>query len=365
MNSPENTQRNYGIDLLRMTAMLMVAILHIMGHGGVLAAMPALSWRYAAAWALETAAYCAVNCYVLISGYVGIDSKFRYTNIAVLWLRTLFYTVVITAVCAVLLPGSVGRKEWLSAVFPVMRGQYWFFTAYFAMFFFIPLLNAAVNKLTRIQAKAFAAALIILFSILPTVFHYDAFGTAGGYSTLWFIVLYIIGACLKKHGVSGKITASKALAGYFISIALTWLVKLAFEAGTQRLFGAAMNGNLLVSYTSPTILCASICLLLFFGRLSIGGRARKIIGVLSPAAFGVYLIHEHPLVRTYFITGRFASCAALWAPLLAPAVLAAAFAVYAVCSALDLLRELLFQKLRVKQRISALERTYLKNIWDQ
>jgi|GEM_PF-7086306 len=28
------TERNYGIDLFRMVSMLMVAILHILGHGG-------------------------------------------------------------------------------------------------------------------------------------------------------------------------------------------------------------------------------------------------------------------------------------------------------------------------------------------
>ena len=64
-------QRNRGIDLLRMTAMWMVVILHILNKGGVLAAAAPLFAGQGTARLLETAAYCAVNCYGLISAYVA------------------------------------------------------------------------------------------------------------------------------------------------------------------------------------------------------------------------------------------------------------------------------------------------------
>ena len=85
--------RNYGLDLLRMVAMLMVVVLHILGKGGVLSACEPLSGQYELLWLLEIAAYCACNCYALISGYVIVDSKFRYSSIIALWLRIAFYTV--------------------------------------------------------------------------------------------------------------------------------------------------------------------------------------------------------------------------------------------------------------------------------
>jgi len=43
-------QRNRGIDLLRMTAMWMVVILHILNKGGVLAAAASLCAPSRAAW---------------------------------------------------------------------------------------------------------------------------------------------------------------------------------------------------------------------------------------------------------------------------------------------------------------------------
>ena len=79
-------QRNRGIDLLRMTAMWMVVILHILNKGGVLAAAAPLSAGQGTARLLETAAYCAVNCYGLISGYVGVQRRFRYSGALALWL---------------------------------------------------------------------------------------------------------------------------------------------------------------------------------------------------------------------------------------------------------------------------------------
>lgn len=115
--------------------MFMIVILHVLKQGGVLDGARALSPQYEAAWLLETAAFCAVNCYGIISGYVGVDGKYRFSNIALLWLRVVFYTLGITAIFWIFAPEYVGVKQWQNAMFPVMTEQYWYFTAYFAMFF--------------------------------------------------------------------------------------------------------------------------------------------------------------------------------------------------------------------------------------
>ena len=67
--------RNYGIDLLRIISMVMIQILHILGNGGILNASIGAPVRNNVAWFLEIASYCAVNCYALISGYVGYGRK--------------------------------------------------------------------------------------------------------------------------------------------------------------------------------------------------------------------------------------------------------------------------------------------------
>ena len=84
-------ERNYGIDLLRMVSMILVAVLHVLGQGGVIseAGKHTPFNAYKVAWFLEIAAFCAVNCYAAISGYVGIKSKFKYSNIIYLWLQVI------------------------------------------------------------------------------------------------------------------------------------------------------------------------------------------------------------------------------------------------------------------------------------
>lgn len=81
-------ERNYGIDLLRIVSMIGVMTLHILGHGGVLDNTKILSFNYDLAWLLEVCAYCAVDCFVLISGYVSVQARHKGSNIVLLWLKT-------------------------------------------------------------------------------------------------------------------------------------------------------------------------------------------------------------------------------------------------------------------------------------
>ena len=57
-----------------------------------------------------------------------------------------------------------------------------------------------------------------------------------------------------------------------------------------------MESDFFIRYTSPTILLASVALLLLFARLRLRGLWEKAAVFLSPMAFGVYLIHTQPLV---------------------------------------------------------------------
>ena len=80
-------KRNFGIDLLKITAIFMVVILHTNGHGGILFS-PSLTYtqenffysNYSIVWLIEYLAYCAVNCYALITGYFYWNKKFNIIN---------------------------------------------------------------------------------------------------------------------------------------------------------------------------------------------------------------------------------------------------------------------------------------------
>lgn len=70
----EIKERNYGIDLLRIVTMFMIVNLHVYWYGEILWSnkLYFFSVKYNIVWLLEIICYVAVNCYALISGFVGI-----------------------------------------------------------------------------------------------------------------------------------------------------------------------------------------------------------------------------------------------------------------------------------------------------
>lgn len=362
-------QRNCGIDLLRILAMYMVVIMHILGVGGVLNGCERLSAEYCIAWFLEATAYSAVNCYALISGFVGIESKYRYSNIVLLWLRVVFYTVVFAVLFGVFLPDAVEMTTYIKAFFPVFKSSYWYFSSYFCLFFMIPILNAAIIGMTKKQLKYVVTALFVLFSALQTVFG-DRFGTNEGYSALWLVILYVFGAYIKKFSTWKQMEVRKAIVGYGLMVILSWGFKIGIEVAVSigdedNLFVsmASTYSERLVRYISPTMLFAAIFLLIAFGKLQISGKLKRIIMFFSPLAFSVYIIHAHPLVWDYFIKDKFADIADMTVPLIVLFVLGTAGGIYIICSMIDVLREYLFKIINIKKVLSRLEEEYIGGLW--
>ena len=352
---------NYGIDALRILAMLMVVILHILGRGGILDAAVPMSIQYEAAWFLEIAAYCAVNCYALISGYVGVYSKYRYHNIVLLWLKVVFYTLSITLLFSISVPGSVSSKDWIKALLPVTGGYYWYFSAYFALFFFIPLLNIAMNKMTQRQHRAIVIVFLLVFSCLQTLFSREIFGTSS--NAWWLMILYIIGGYIRKYGLFRNSSSTKMLGGYITIIILTWLSKIMIESKIFP-FLRILDGKYLINNTSITILLSGIFLLLMFERIHFSPIAVKVIQFFSPTAFSVYLIHANPFVWNYILADRFAAQAQL--PIVSEilSILLIAFSIFTICSFIDLIRAGIFNGLKIKQKLAKIETKYFKGLWD-
>ena len=219
-------ERNYGVDALRIISMGMVVILHILGQGGVLKNTSLFSANYFLCWLFEILAYGAVNCYALISGYVGIHSQQKYRNIFLLWFQVVFYTLGITLMFFIIKPELVGLKKVFQACFPVLTKRYWYFTAYFCLFFAIPILNFIVQNIDRKKLETAIFTGFILFSIFPTFTLKDQFLLNNGYSFLWLAYLYLIGGYISKYNVFKNISSQKLLVSFFAFSCLTWLTKI-------------------------------------------------------------------------------------------------------------------------------------------
>lgn len=363
LNPTPHSERNHGIELLRIFAMLIAAVLHILKKGGVITASEGNLAAYSTVWLLEAAAYCAVNCYALISGYVGYSDRpkpLRLARCIELWLQVVFYSVIITTVYCIAGVGPVGVSDFADAFLPVTSKQYWYFTAYIGMFFFIPLLNALVRRLNRRALVSLCIMLIAVFSLYDTFASFwkkDPLALVGGHSPLWLGVLYIFGAAMKKLRVPESMSSKKALLIYASAAVFTALFKI---TGDRLL--RFVPGSLFVRDTSPTVLLCAAALLVAFVRFKPGRKLTEFAVLFAPAAFGVYLLHVSPLVFEHVIGNRFAFIGRLPFPLIPFAVLASAGVILAVGLAADKVRILLFKALGVPKLCRKAEKS-IRRLW--
>ena len=73
-------KRNTGINLFKLFSMFMIALLHVLGMGGIIGAAAGTS-SYYPVYLMQNAAFCAVNCYALVSGYLMLGKKIKPSSI--------------------------------------------------------------------------------------------------------------------------------------------------------------------------------------------------------------------------------------------------------------------------------------------
>lgn len=351
---PQTRERNWGVDMLRIVAMLMVVMLHILGPGGILFEADKQSAIFSAAWFVEMMFFCAINCYGLISGYVGVGAKYKYSNLAYIWLQVVAYSVGITLFFHLRYPDVIPFKNVIESFFPVCNGYYWYFTAYFGMFIFAPVLNAAVNTLKKHELRAMLVCTFIILCVLPSHFKEDIFLTGWGYSTIWLCFLYLTGGYVKRHGFfKNRIWFCIVL--YWVNVLLTWGVKLWEEYVSPSAYWADLSGGLLTQYSSPTVFLSGLALFVIFTQLKFPSLINKLIALISPLTFGVYIIHAHPLMWDRVITYKYAHYINFSVPGMIGAVVLTGICLFAVLAAADAVRLGVFKLLKIKPLLQKIE----------
>ena len=334
-------ERHYGIDLLRLVCMYMIPVLHVLGQGGVMARTKSNDPTYFACWLLEILCLCAVNCYALISGYVGLEAKFRPGRLLRMAGVVEFYSVLILVVFRFLHPELVTRDVVLKALLPVQWKAYWYYSDYVGLFFLMPFLNKGVLAMDRRERDRTMLVLFLLLSVFTTVsktFSQDPFQLIGGYSLIWLCALYVFGACLRGSRLL-ELPRYVCLAGYFGCAAFAWIWKCLFDKKILPLPEETSMNRMFVTYTSPTIFLCGLCLFLFFVNTKIrASAARKGIAVLSPLAFYVYIIHVNPVIWDNYFYQAFKTWRELPPVRCIPLVLLAALGIYLVCLAIEFVR---------------------------
>ena len=344
-------ERNYGIDLLRVISMFMVVLLHVNLCVGLLDYYEANTLGYIFVWGIEAFAFCSVNVYAIISGYVLFNSRFKLKRLLQLYLEVLFFNLVSHVLMATINHQFYGFKDFIKGfifIMPLKSRSAWYFNAYFLLFLIYPLLNLLTINMNKRQFIFLFIILGVLSCILlPYIYHFDF---AEGYSFIWIVSLYFVGVYFKKYGFF-KLSAFKNCICYVGVTMLILLIRIINNIlpplNVVTLSGYRMNLKYEpYLYTSIFVILQSVFLFNGFAKIKVKNNVfQKILLTLSPLAFGIYVVHLTPYARMFFNNFLFIKELSVW--LLIPLIFACAVMVFSICALIVWVKQLLFKYTKI------------------
>ena len=201
----EEQKRHSGFETMRILSMVMIVLMHGIGHGGLGSAAPQGSAAFWIYWLLFILARVSTNCFVMLSGYYLSERKgaVRAGRLFRIGAQVWFYSML--TFCVAVKAGAVPLSaiSLLRALLPLTSNGYWFASAYFLMYLSMPVLNAVVQSLDRRKYKTLLLV-ALLQSVWGTLFYWatDATFVNNGYSFIWFYILYFMAAYFRKYRVT-------------------------------------------------------------------------------------------------------------------------------------------------------------------
>lgn len=282
----------------------------------------------------------AVNVFILICGYFLIKERFSLRK-----LLNLLANVYVFSLLNVLVVYGFGLLEvdpalLVRSLFPTLFSAYWFFTTYTLLYLATPLLNRLIDGLDERQHRLLGLALIVIWSVIPTLLDVKF-----GFSELiWFMSLYVIGSYFRLHGSVSlfqnwkkKVLVIWAGSALFLVASVVVLDVLALS-NPEYLMKATYFSDL---NRLPTVL---IALTLFVMFAYAKPRSVPWINRMATHMFGIYLIHDHPLMREVLWGLVFSAVAYQTSPYLPLHALIAVVVVFSGCYVVDVLKHLLLDR---------------------
>ena len=146
INGIEKKQRrNYGIDLLKIIAMINVINLHVNKSSGILE-LEQKDTKFRQAFLLEIFSFWPVNTFGLISGLIGFK-KYKFSNLIYLWFEYFYYSIVFSFY--LYMKSKLNIKHLYLSFFPLGIERFWYVNAYFFMFLLLPFIVNSVSLLNN------------------------------------------------------------------------------------------------------------------------------------------------------------------------------------------------------------------------
>lgn len=329
-----NKERNSNFELLRIIAMFMIIIHHLAYHSQFNFQYDELTFNRLWIQFIQIGGEVGVNVFVLITGYFMLNHNFKIEKVLKLWFEILFYSIVIYVLMCLIGKETFTIVGLVSSFMPISREKWWFASAYIILYILSPYINVLIKNMSK---KVYKKLLIICF-VMWVIFPTFLFTSLGSNNVIWFIYLYLLAGYIKQYE-DGNFIDFGFSKWFIISIAIyifTFLSALLIDIIGLHNYNIAKCATHFYGKNQLPILMISVCLFMAFKKLII--RNNKFINKIALTTFGVYLIHDNPVMRGFIWDNLFKTYLYSNSRYLIIYSIAVALAIYMVCSIIDFIR---------------------------
>lgn len=278
-------KRNSNIELLRIVLMLMVISLHFNNGamGGAFNYVTDNSINSFILYLLESFSICAVNCFMIISGYfLAFNRTVKLSKIF-----DLLFVVILYRLFDYLLSIGLGYNDFsIKSLIACFIPANYFAIFYIVTYIFSPYISILFDNLSKKNQNTLMIFSILIFVLLPTFI--DLIGNVGfnlngvspislngnisGYTVVQFFISLLIGIYIRRNEV--KINTFVLICIYLVSSIVMTLFVHKFSS--------------LYNYCSIFTVINAVCLFLLFNKLNF---VSKTVNFISKSVFPIYCIH--------------------------------------------------------------------------
>ena len=347
--------RNHGIDFIRILAMYGIIINHIIYKKNTFSKFE----KFKQLKLLHILLFWHNNGFAFISGFIG-HKVHKYSNLFYLWFWVFFYSVIIHLFYLKYKPQIVINDKFYYNLFPIIFKRYWFFTAYFGMYLFLPIINKGISYLNKSELKICFISLLAIYVFWHDIMNLqdDIFMTNKGFSVLWLLIFYITGAYFGKYKI--KILENKKFYFFLISFLIYIFTSILFYSisnceindlnlDIKHKIIIILKNLFTENYDSNLKVIQSISIILCLLQINYNKYLGQIISSIGTLTFGVYLLHDNSCIREDILNNLFnneknnINLFSVYRLFITKSLL-----IFIICIIIDYLRNFLFNLIKIR-----------------
>ena len=335
-----------GIDIIKILAMFFVTTLHIIGAGGILSENnpPVMKMTLCFVYGITL---CCINLFALSTGFLQYGRKIKISKLINLRLQAFFWaTLTVAVVFLITRDLSVIKNNIMFCVLMERMNTYWYLSAYTILFFLMPMLNLAVEKLERKHVLLSIFVLLLIVSVFPTLYPQTEY-VYKGYSFIWLAILYVIGAYIKKYDIASSVSTLHCGIGFVVSVLLECVYAFLSNSRELNFLWVEYNKHY-KDYNCLFLVSMSISMFLLLSKINVeSDKIKKYLRRICSVSFSIYLIQCSPAIFGRYIVEKFVFVGNFGVIKAVAVTLGISTAINVVCLTLGFIQDKLFKIIKI------------------